>query len=84
MLHVNVSVTVDALHAVTVRIEDDGKGFDPQNRPANHFGVNIMNDRAMILDGRLDIRSVPGQGTVVTLQFLPQMVRQTFLEPETT
>lgn len=82
--HVNVSVTVDALHAVTVRIEDDGKGFDPRNRPANHFGVNIMNDRAMILDGRLDIDSAPGKGTFVTLQFLPQMVRQSLTEPETT
>jgi hypothetical protein len=28
-----------------------------------------MNDRAMILAGRLEVESAPGQGTVITLQF---------------
>jgi two-component system nitrate/nitrite sensor histidine kinase NarX len=75
-----VSVTMDAFQAVTVRVEDDGRGFDPQHTPTNHFGVNIMNDRAMILAGRLEVRSAPGQGTVITLQFLPQRARQPLRE----
>jgi|JI10StandDraft_1071094.scaffolds.fasta_scaffold13831_3 two-component system nitrate/nitrite sensor histidine kinase NarX len=77
-----VSVSVDEFKAVTVRVEDDGVGFDPKQTPVNHFGVNIMSDRAMILAGRLEIESAPGRGTVITLQFLPQKVRQSVHETE--
>jgi two-component system nitrate/nitrite sensor histidine kinase NarX len=75
-----VNVSVDTFHAVTVRVEDDGVGFDPKHTPVNHFGVNIMNDRASILAGRLDIDSSPGKGTAVTLQFLPAKARQSVQE----
>ena len=71
-----VDITAAADHVVSARIADDGKGFDTRKTPANHFGVNIMNDRALILDGRLDIETAPGAGTVVTLHFLPQKYRQ--------
>jgi len=71
-----VNIAVDAEHAVTVRIADNGKGFDPTRTPANHFGVSIMHDRAQILDGRLEVDTAPGAGTVVTLTFLPQKYRQ--------
>jgi len=72
----SVDIVVDAYHAVTVRISDNGKGFDVGKRPINHFGVNIMHDRAQILEGRLEVETAPGAGTCVTLQFLPQKVRQ--------
>jgi two-component system nitrate/nitrite sensor histidine kinase NarX len=72
----SVDIVVDALHSVTVRISDDGKGFDRAKTPSGHFGVNIMHDRAQILDGRLEVGSAPGAGTAVTLQFLPLKVRQ--------
>ena len=72
----SVKISVDACHAVTVRIADDGKGFEAGQIPSNHFGVNIMHDRSQILDGRLEIDTAPGTGTVITLQFLPQKVRQ--------
>jgi two-component system nitrate/nitrite sensor histidine kinase NarX len=76
----SVDVVVDAAHSVTVRIADDGKGFDQTRTPTGHFGVNIMHDRAQILDGRLEVESAPGAGTVITLQFLPQKVRQVVTE----
>jgi two-component system nitrate/nitrite sensor histidine kinase NarX len=72
----SVDISIDAFQAVTVRVRDDGKGFDIHHTPANHFGVNIMHDRAQILDGYLEVASSPGQGTLVTLQFLPHKVRQ--------
>lgn len=72
----SVAIAVDAFQAVTVRISDDGKGFDTELKPANHFGVNIMHDRSAILDGRLEVESAPGRGTVIILQFLPQKIRQ--------
>lgn len=76
----SVDIVVDAAHSVTVRIADDGKGFDQTKTPTGHFGVNIMHDRAQILDGRLEVESAPGAGTVVTLQFLPLKVRQVVTE----
>lgn len=76
----SVDIAIDAFQSVTVRIADNGKGFDPRHTPANHFGVNIMHDRSQILDGRMAIDSAPGQGTIVTLQFLPQKVRQAVSE----
>lgn len=78
----SVAISVDAFQAVTVRVEDDGRGFDPGHTPTHRFGVNIMNDRATILAGRLDIASTPGEGTRITLQFLPQKVRHAVPELE--
>jgi two-component system nitrate/nitrite sensor histidine kinase NarX len=80
----SVHIAIDALHAVTVRITDDGKGFDPHKTPTSHFGVNIMHDRSQILDGRFEIETAPGAGAIVTLQFLPQKVRQVLPEPLST
>ncbi|MGE5946427.1 MAG: histidine kinase [Betaproteobacteria bacterium] len=74
--HAGVEIAVDAGQMLTVRITDDGRGFDPGAVPAHHFGTSIMEDRAHILGGQLDIRSIPGAGTTVTLQFLPQIYRQ--------
>jgi two-component system, NarL family, nitrate/nitrite sensor histidine kinase NarX len=71
-----VDISVDAEHAVTVRISDNGKGFDPARTPANHFGVSIMHDRAQILEGRLDVVTAPCAGVTVSLKFLPQKYRQ--------
>jgi nitrate/nitrite-specific signal transduction histidine kinase len=54
-----------------VRIVDNGLGFDIHNvsmeddRP--HFGVKIMQARAARLRGQLDIDSLPGSGTQITL-----------------
>jgi len=78
----SVDISLDAMQSVTVKITDDGRGFDPRHTPANHFGVNIMHDRARILDGRLEVTSSPGRGTAVVLQFLPQKVRQEIPELE--
>jgi len=72
----SVNVAVDACQSVTVTVSDNGRGFDKRHTPANHFGVNIMHDRAQILDGLIEIDSAPGRGTTLRLQFLPQKIRQ--------
>lgn len=72
----SVNISVDAYHAVTVRIADNGKGFDTSKTPTSHFGVNIMHDRSQILDGLLAIDTAPGAGTTISLNFLPLKVRQ--------
>jgi signal transduction histidine kinase len=51
---------------VRLRVSDDGVGFVPREQ-AGHFGITGMRERAARLGGTLDVRSVPGQGTVVEM-----------------
>ena len=51
---------------VTVRILDDGQGFDTQlPRSGRHVGLWSMRERVEQLGGQFEVRSAPGQGTVV-------------------
>lgn len=55
-----------------LRVEDDGHGFDAAQaaqaeRNASSSGLRGMRDRAELFGGRVEIRSAPGQGTVVQL-----------------
>jgi signal transduction histidine kinase len=52
---------------VTLRVADDGRGFDPQvPRSGPHLGLWSMRERAEQLGGRFQVRSVPGEGTTVS------------------
>jgi signal transduction histidine kinase len=59
--------------SVTVRISDDGRGFDagPANReqPDRGFGLVSMAERAEAFGGQLRLESEPGGGTVVEVAF---------------
>ncbi len=50
-----------------LRVADAGQGFDPAAAPGTStgFGLTSMSDRAAGLQGTVDIRSQPGQGTTV-------------------
>jgi nitrate/nitrite-specific signal transduction histidine kinase len=51
-----------------VTVEDNGQGFDAsQPLPGGHFGLRIMQARAKHIGGRVEIQSMPGRGTRVTL-----------------
>jgi signal transduction histidine kinase len=51
--------------SVELRIQDDGRGFDPQAIPAGHLGIGIMHERARKIGATLKIESEPGSGTLV-------------------
>jgi PAS domain S-box-containing protein len=51
---------------IRLRVQDDGSGFDASAHDGPGMGVNIMNYRARIIGGTLDIQSSPGEGTIVT------------------
>lgn len=52
--------------AVTLRIADDGCGFEAGGaRAASHFGITSMHDRVRSVGGSLTLDSVPGRGTDV-------------------
>ncbi len=71
--NVEVSLLFDG-QAVKAYIKDDGIGFDVQTvlREADSgersgFGLIGLKERAALLAGTVDIRSVPGEGTEITI-----------------
>jgi signal transduction histidine kinase len=60
---VEVTMTRDR-EGVTLRVADDGRGFDPQApRPGTHLGLWSMRERVEQLGGQFEIESAPGRGT---------------------
>lgn len=51
---------------IRLQVGDDGVGFDA-SAPSPGLGLDSMKVRAAILDGRLAIRSRPGEGTTIEL-----------------
>jgi len=54
--------------ALTVKVTDNGKGFDMQKEGRESDGLRNMNFRAQSLHGKLKIQSAPNQGSCLTLQ----------------
>lgn len=50
-----------------LRIQDNGVGFEALQAPANHFGLQGMRERAMIMGANLQIQSKNGCGCTVDL-----------------
>lgn len=60
--------TVGGARWLTMRVVDDGQGFDPQQQGGvgdGHFGLRFMAERAEQLHGSLRVVSAPGEGTCV-------------------
>ncbi|MBW4473892.1 MAG: sensor histidine kinase [Stenomitos rutilans HA7619-LM2] len=56
-------------HHLILEIIDDGMGFNPDKPlPKGHYGLTGMQERSRLINGRLEIRSSPQQGTMVWLQ----------------
>lgn len=60
-------------HGLTLRVQDDGCGFDPASVRAralagNSMGVLAMEERAEFIGGQLELESTPGRGSTVTLR----------------
>lgn len=53
---------------VELRVSDDGIGMPASRLSADTIGIEGMRERALLGNGTLDIRSLPGQGTQVTLR----------------
>jgi signal transduction histidine kinase len=48
---------------VTLEVADNGRGFDPTVRRAQHLGLSLMTDVAVSVGARLELRTSPGNGT---------------------
>jgi signal transduction histidine kinase len=54
---------------LAVRVVDDGRGVDPDPYRVVGMGTIGMKERAMLIDGRLDVDSGRGLGTTVSVVF---------------
>jgi signal transduction histidine kinase len=77
----HVSVTVDRLDDGTarLRVHDDGVGFEAGDAARllreGHFGLAGMRERASLVGGSLEVRSVPGQGATVEARLPAQALQ---------
>ncbi|MBI5031001.1 MAG: GAF domain-containing protein [Chloroflexi bacterium] len=69
---ITLQLRCDDAHAVLC-VSDNGAGFDPSGTFPGHLGLRSMRERAMRLDGTLDIASAPKQGTKICVR-IPQSV----------
>jgi NarL family two-component system sensor histidine kinase LiaS len=54
---------------IALWVEDDGSGFDLRDATDDrHFGVELMRQRATVAGGSLELRTSPGNGTLVSLR----------------
>ena len=63
--HVKITLAAGG-EQIRLRVRDDGTGFEPQTMDEAGMGVRIMNYRARIIGGTLEVSSTLGDGTVVT------------------
>lgn len=64
---VDLDFTDERLRVV---VRDDGRGFDPTSAPGaaeDHFGLEGMRERAVSMNGVLNVKSRPGAGTEIEL-----------------
>ncbi len=50
-------------------VADDGRGFDATRDFPGHLGLQSMRERAAAVGGSLEIRSAPGEGTLLRARF---------------
>ncbi len=72
----HVELVFDA-HGITIRIEDNGRGFEVPVNPSRlaqqgHLGLLGIRERAQLHGGWLRLYSEPGQGTALTVRLLDQ------------
>jgi two-component system, NarL family, sensor histidine kinase DegS len=67
--HATVRTAIDDDDWV-LEVDDDGRGFDVEAvaaRGRRNFGLQFMQERADLIDARLEIRSTPNGGTAIRL-----------------
>ncbi|MCA9881639.1 MAG: HAMP domain-containing protein [Anaerolineae bacterium] len=65
--HIHISLRNH--NGIRLKIEDDGRGFTPDAPPESTggWGIRTMNERVNLLKGKIDIDSMPGEGTAIRI-----------------
>jgi two-component system sensor histidine kinase UhpB len=61
-----VRVELSSIGRTVLRVRDDGCGFKPGGKHGR-LGVSGMRERALLVGGRLNVFSAPGEGTTIEL-----------------
>ena len=61
-------VVLRQLHEITMLVEDDGKGFNVDEKRDESLGLMGMRERVNLLGGSFVIESIPGEGTTIRVQ----------------
>jgi len=76
----NVKVKcISSFPSIILRIQDDGKGFDTEERliaayKEKRMGIRSMKERVGLLQGKMSIESIPGKGTKIFIE-IPQNMK---------
>ncbi|HEX4344721.1 MAG TPA: sensor histidine kinase [Solirubrobacteraceae bacterium] len=65
--HVKVTVMGCNSTEITLTVTDDGDGFGADRLNNGRSGLAGMRERALLARARIDVRSIPGEGTTVAL-----------------
>jgi two-component system sensor histidine kinase DegS len=69
---VRIDLDLTQAKAVRLTVRDNGLGFDPAGLPGvvrdGHLGLKQMGERVEAVGGRLEMHSVPGQGTEMRVE----------------
>lgn len=55
---------------VTLSIQDDGRGFDPEAVDPDRYGLVGIRERAALIDGQVSVDTGPDRGTTVTVEIV--------------
>jgi len=58
-------------NGILLTVQDAGIGFRPTDRERVGMGIGIMRYRAKVIGATLELRSEPGQGTLIICKFRP-------------
>jgi signal transduction histidine kinase len=77
---------VFASDGLTLRVMDDGCGFEPPVNPAHlahtgHFGLMGIHERALLLGGQMEVRSSPGHSTTLEVMLPLKGTSRTTVTP---
>jgi signal transduction histidine kinase/ActR/RegA family two-component response regulator len=78
---VRMSLTRNSGGRLRLAVSDDGRGFDParakRDTTLNGFGLFSIRERLELMGGRLEIISVPGQGTSMIIEIAGGLAQAT-------
>jgi PAS domain S-box-containing protein len=66
--HAAVNLSCPRKAHVILAVRDDGKGFTPEDRKGSGWGIQNMTERAALLNGTVEIESVPRKGAKITVR----------------
>lgn len=69
--HVEIRYVAQS-RGVHLAITDDGRGFEVERASSGQLGLGIMRERARHVGARLTIRSAPGAGTELEVEWRPR------------